>query len=306
MDLAVRKYQSIEEGQLDLDGLTVVVGPSNSGKSAFVRALRSLVENVSSPAHVRKGEKTFEVGLWDDDLEAPVWIERGKGESTYGIGEEKWTKAGTSVPDEVALQLAIDSKLQIAGQFDPPFLLNTTGSEVARVLGELTNATTLYEAAREANRRRQSTLQTAQFKKILAGQNREQLRIEFSDLKDSKDLLDQARKVFDSRIDKQIPDIALLTSLLSTLGIARQNQTIAQQALEAAPDVQQDHSKVVAQAQNYLALQSLLSQRESAIDRAKAASEDVWVSDQAETEAKEKRAQVLKEAGVCPTCGAVQ
>ena len=46
------------------------------------------------------------------------------------------------------------SELNFAAQFDRPFLLDSSGGEIARVLGRLTNVTLLFDAAREANRRR--------------------------------------------------------------------------------------------------------------------------------------------------------
>ena len=159
--LSIRHYQSLAEVDLDLAPLTVVVGASSSGKSALIRAIRTLASNTRGSGYVTRGAKRSVItASFDDGLQ--VELRRGgKTGDGYTLAAPdadsiKFTKIGTSVPEQVSAALAIapGAELNVAAQFDRPFLLDATGSSVARALGDLTNVAVLYSAAREANRRR--------------------------------------------------------------------------------------------------------------------------------------------------------
>lgn len=165
---AVKDFQSIQDIQVDFGRFTVLVGPSNSGKSAFLRAVRACLRNTFVPANVRAGA-TKSVVLVQLDGAEPVTIERGKSLSTYKLGEEAFTKAARTVPEPVARAIAMPllegSDLNFSFQFDRPFLLAETGSQAAQVIGSLTNVTKLHEAVREANRRRSEANQTLRIRR---------------------------------------------------------------------------------------------------------------------------------------------
>src|SRR5690242_17213241 len=99
--LRVTNFQSIAAADITLGQFTVIVGPSNSGKSALLRALRAVVRNVNSPSAVRAGQSMFTCQIDFDQSEytgKTVTIERGKSQSTYRVitaqGEDVFTKAG--------------------------------------------------------------------------------------------------------------------------------------------------------------------------------------------------------------------
>lgn len=152
----IENFQAAEEVDIELGKLTVITGPTNAGKSAVIRALRLLAENARGSSFIRHGQKTCRVSLVDDSG-LGVAIARGKGQDAYVLdvlGEQKtFTKLGGQVPDEVAELLAL-GELNFAGQLDRPFLLDESGGAVARILGRLTNLDLVFEAAREASRRR--------------------------------------------------------------------------------------------------------------------------------------------------------
>ena len=105
--ISVSNFQSLVKADLTLGKLTVIVGPSSSGKSAFLRALRVLVRNTSGSAYVTHGSTASAVIAEFDGHK--VALERGKGHSLYRTwkdgDEEIYPKSGTSVPDEVAALL---------------------------------------------------------------------------------------------------------------------------------------------------------------------------------------------------------
>lgn len=158
--LRIRDFQSIANLEIHPGRLTVLTGPSNSGKSAVVRAIRAVAENVQGTAAVRAGAKTFAVTLDVDGHE--VRLTRGPGLGEYHLDDQRFAKSGKDVPPEVTNVLKITKgDPNITTQFDRPFLLDAPGTEVARVLGELTNADQIQRAVKEANRRLLETRRTA-------------------------------------------------------------------------------------------------------------------------------------------------
>lgn len=168
--IRVKNYQSHLDTQIELKPLTVIVGPSSAGKSALIRALKALSYNQSGKDFITHGQVTTTIEAVTD--KGTLTLVKGKPEDSYtitipGKDPEKWTKMGVGVPEDVTKFLGIPSKnaLNFAGQFDMPYLLKTSAAEVARVLGELTNVSAIFEASREALRRKgtfSSTLKTRQ------------------------------------------------------------------------------------------------------------------------------------------------
>lgn len=168
--LYIQNFQSLADVDLELGPLTVLVGPSNSGKSAVLRAVRAAVHNVSRPdVIVRRGKTKATIALGPFNLsgfpeDAFVLVfERGKSLSRYTIKRANgdplvYAKAGTTVPDDIAKIIRIaeveGEDLNFALQHDRPFLLDAPATKVAKVLGDLTGINVLFEAVREANRRR--------------------------------------------------------------------------------------------------------------------------------------------------------
>jgi DNA repair protein SbcC/Rad50 len=139
----IRNYQSIIDATLEMGQFTIVSGPTNSGKSAFVRALGLWADNASGTSYVTVGAPECSVEV------DGIAVFRSPKRSEYVVGTTRFPKSGTSVPDEVREQMP---ELEIVGQFDPPFLLTETPSAAATMLGQLTGVEKLYAAGREANR----------------------------------------------------------------------------------------------------------------------------------------------------------
>lgn len=162
-EIEVSNFQSLRKLKVPVGRFTVITGPTGTGKSAFIRAVKALVFNVKGTRDVTRGEKTLSVSMSGEDVgedgQPQPWqatIHRG-GKDDYqlavGINQKTYTKLAGKVPEPVTQVLKL-SDVHFAGQWDQPYLLDTTGSEVARVLGKLTGVTLLLRAAQEANRRR--------------------------------------------------------------------------------------------------------------------------------------------------------
>lgn len=240
--LKVTNFQSISKADIELGSFTVIVGPSNSGKSALLRALKAVVRNVNSPSAVRVGHKVFTASLGFTGHE--ISIERGKSQSTYRAvlpsgNEEVYTKAGRAVPEDVQKILDLPDPdgpdLVFSSQIDPPFLLAETGSVAAKMLGDLTNVSKLHAAAKEANRRR---LEASKIKTIRDEDARsvaERIKSEYGDLPVVKAALDEAQVLL-AGVREKARKRDRLIELLSDLSLAEAAEKTLEDGLKEIPE----------------------------------------------------------------------
>lgn len=267
--LSIRNFQSHKNTKLDLSRFTVIVGASSSGKSSVVRALKLLARNGRGTSYVRNGQGSSKISALGESGFL-VTIERGAGKSVYELllpdSEETqiFTKCGTSTPDAVssALDFGADDTW-LASQFDRPFLLDETGSQIARVLGDLTNVSMIFAAVRECNRRHSSARSRYVSKLSELDQVRTSLQ-KYMDLPQrlaacaaAEDVLLRAQDVSTrcSTLD------AGISAALSAQGRLR----AAQVAVVAVPD----EGRLLTISIDRLRLHSLLTQLEEAQDKAR-------------------------------------
>lgn len=156
----VHNYQSLQDVSVLLGPLTVIVGPSNTGKSAFVRAMQAWAFNQNGTDFITRGEKFTSVTVAMDDAESISWTKQRAGGAEYSQLGNVFTKLGTSVPDEIRNALNIErididgTKMlpQFAGQFDSPFLLTESAAKAARVIAKVTHLDVVMTAASAANK----------------------------------------------------------------------------------------------------------------------------------------------------------
>jgi transcriptional regulator NrdR family protein len=148
ISLEIQNFQSHEETKLDFHkGVNVIVGSSDGGKTAIIRALRWVVWNRPSGNAIRSwwgGETRVCLGLENGE------VVRSKDRSDLyrihsnrsdqgrtSVGEETEFKAfGTSVPEEISRFLNI-SEVNLQQQLDSPFLLSKTPGEVASYFNKI-------------------------------------------------------------------------------------------------------------------------------------------------------------------------
>jgi exonuclease SbcC len=340
--IEVKDFQSLKDVRLELGKFTVVVGASNSGKSALVRAIRALAENVTSPGViVRHGAKSAVVV---GRVEAPytVALERGKSLSTYALtdGDEVGLlpKAGVSVPDEV---LAILKFVQVEGedlnfatQFDRPFLLDAPATKVAKVLGDLTNVIVLYDAVREANRRRLGASTSLKVTREAVERLSSDLE-QYHDLPEHREQLQKARALFEdseqareqaNRIEVQLNVVTIARAWMEEDRKKPELPEVSFEPVEAAVREQRDIGKALTKqrsAEQIMALPSIpsvdidpvlekrresrelakqLSQYELSREHAFSCSTDIALLDEAIAVAEQDVHDALVKEGTCPLC----
>jgi DNA repair protein SbcC/Rad50 len=131
----IQNFQSHEKSQLDFDpGVNIIIGTSDSGKTAIIRALRWVVWNRPSGNSFRSN--------WGGDTSVEVYTNEGsvlrsKSKSdkyiikTRGRKDLELEAFSTSVPPEVNDLLGIN-EVNLQMQLDRPFLLDDTPGDVAK------------------------------------------------------------------------------------------------------------------------------------------------------------------------------
>ena len=177
----IENFQSHEKSELEfVNGLNVIVGPSDQGKSAVIRAIKWVLFNEPRGSEfIRNGTSLARVEVELNNGNRII-RERSSSKNRYTIvnseGEIKIFEGfGNDVPEEVKAihgiyKVLIDSDsrvcLNIGEQLEAPFLISETGSTKAKAIGRLTGVHVLDNAMRESisDIKRESQLLT-KFKK---------------------------------------------------------------------------------------------------------------------------------------------
>jgi len=173
VQVRIQNFQSIEDCTVLIDGLTVITGPNNSGKTAVIRAVRGVFTNPPAGPLVRHGAAYLTVTLTFDDGTVIVWEKgwekpggKGKTVNQYTINGKILQTVGRGAPPEVSvlgvqeIQAATDKVWpQIADQFSGTlFLIDRPGSAVAEALSDVEKVGKLTKALKSADKDRRSAV----------------------------------------------------------------------------------------------------------------------------------------------------
>lgn len=139
--------------------VNVIIGPSNVGKTAVIRALRWLVFNKPSGDAFRKwGSETTSVTGYFDNFTARR--QKDDKNNTYTIRPDKKTITfngfGMNVPDRVSNLLNLHP-INFQEQLDSPFLITDSPPEAARKLNEVANLESIGKCTQLVNARHRET-----------------------------------------------------------------------------------------------------------------------------------------------------
>jgi len=155
--IILENFMSHGRTEIDLaDGLTVLTGPNNCGKSAVVAALQILANNGRTKHVLRHGAKFCRITVETDDGHTICW-ERKKTTVKYTINGEDIHRVGVSIPDSLHEFLRLDQVVAETGkttheydihfgeQKSPVFLLSESGSRAASFFASSSDASRLVE-----------------------------------------------------------------------------------------------------------------------------------------------------------------
>jgi len=134
--LEIQNFQSHASSELIFHpGVNVIIGSSDSGKTAIIRALRWVIWNRPSGDSIQShwGGETLVKITTEDAIQ--ITRIKGKGDRyiSHVTGEEdmEFKAFGTSVPEEINNFLNLN-EINIQRQLDAPFLLSETSGEIAK------------------------------------------------------------------------------------------------------------------------------------------------------------------------------
>ena len=183
------------------EGVNVITGVSDSGKSSIIRAWYWLINNRPSGEDFKnwKAHKKDQVAVeivTDKDTFAII---RADGKTTYSTNEQNFSAIKTDVPSEISEVLNItDYNLQT--QFQPYFLLQDSPGEVARKLNELVGLDVIDTLYKNISSEIRTTNAELTMKQKQWSETKEQL-IEFANLSDIEKLIEIIEKNYQESVE---------------------------------------------------------------------------------------------------------
>jgi energy-coupling factor transporter ATP-binding protein EcfA2 len=167
--LSGKNFQSWKSFSLPVKGFTVIVGPSDRGKSAIIRSLRGVLRNEVGANHIQFGEKEASVTLEPEEGEI-ISLSRNAKTTTYSIGDEEFAKLAGNLPPVMAeLKCGVVDvggvKLDpiFAGQFDQQFMLSLTPAELNAIFGLFSSTEKLTAGKKAASSKNAELTATAKY-----------------------------------------------------------------------------------------------------------------------------------------------
>lgn len=145
--LRIKNIQSHKNSELEFSpGINVIIGSSNNGKSAILRALYWAVYNrplgietlCSHWAINDKGKQTEEMSVEVEKNNSVLVRRKTKSNNEYVVGGEVLEAIRTDVPKQVT-DFFMLTETNIQSQQDSPFLLSLSNGDVAKYFNRIAN-----------------------------------------------------------------------------------------------------------------------------------------------------------------------
>lgn len=158
LDITLDNFQSISSAELTFEqGINILVGQSNSGKSAILRAIKAVLLNPNGSArYIKKGtDKAIVTINYANNL---IEWDREKKSSSYTINSESYGKTGNSnafkiLNDETGFTLDNSGNLMnIEGELELPFPFDRSPSELFKLFENVfcvSDSATILKAFKE-------------------------------------------------------------------------------------------------------------------------------------------------------------
>lgn len=150
----LQNFQSHEDTYVEFQpGVNVIIGQSDSGKTAILRALRLVLENKPGGEEYRShwgGDTRVTVELYDGTV---IVRERGKGgRNAYIMNGVEYVAFGQDVPEDIKKVINM-SDVNRQGQMDAPYLLSETPGAIAQHFNKVANLDVIDHATSYINKK---------------------------------------------------------------------------------------------------------------------------------------------------------
>lgn len=248
--ITLHNFMSHSHTVIDLaPGLTVLTGPNNCGKSAFVSALKFLAENPKANFMIRHGAKECRVIVETDDDHIIEW-KRKKLNASYCIDGEDIHRKTPGQLHEILRMSKVDAgnsdqfDIHFGEQKSPIFLLNDPDSRAAAFFASSSDASVLIEMQKLHRSKVKSAQQDFQRLKTESEQTNAIVEV-LAPIPDLVVKIEGLDKTYDELLSEN-QQIQQLESLIQELQLSSQAVSTLEhfvQALSLLPDEPQQESE---------------------------------------------------------------
>ena len=161
MRVHIQNFQSLQDVHFEVSGFTVLIGRSNLGKSAAIRAIEGALFNAPVDAYVRDGASSLMVHLSSPDFD--IKWRKGGGHNDYEVDGVSYESVGRDVPDVIRQKGFRDIevnknqlRVQVSDQFHPLFLLDCSGTDAAQAISDVNRIYEIQSAQEAVDKDRRS------------------------------------------------------------------------------------------------------------------------------------------------------
>lgn len=149
----VRNYQSHKKTAIDLSpGINIFTGMSDSGKSAFIRAMRWVYSNRPlGDGNMSRWADAFSCSIFTKEG-IKITRKRNNKFNGYLVGEEKYDGMSADVPEQVVKALNMND-MNFQHQFDNHFLLSSTPGAIAEYLNTVVDLQVIDNSIAKVNKK---------------------------------------------------------------------------------------------------------------------------------------------------------
>ena len=144
--IRLENFQSHKNTTINFcDGVNAIVGLSDSGKTAILRALRWVVTNKPTGDAFQSywgGDTSVTIILGDGTA---ITRKRTKSDNLYVKDDKEYRAFGQDVPEDIRKAFDLND-INLQGQMDAPFLLSQSPGEVAQILNKVVNLDVIDKA----------------------------------------------------------------------------------------------------------------------------------------------------------------
>ena len=233
----IKDYQIIKKANLEFrPGLTVIVGPSNNGKTSIFKALKANMYTVPGSTPIRVGQSSYAVGIQYN--EHTVILQKSNKDSVYLIDGEKYTKFGTTTPEAVSKALNIKEltlngnkeQLNFWDQMNYPFLLDRTAVELFRFIIDSGDDDQISKALKNMVSDRQQISKDINILQGSINSVDNRLNSLKEDLDKSKSIIDAANSIIDLQV--KVAKLNSMKFIKTSLDNIKQNEQLVKPKLD--------------------------------------------------------------------------
>lgn len=233
--VTITNFQSHRNSELEFDpGLNIIIGKSDSGKTALVRAFHWLIWNRPSGDQFRSkwgGRTAVEIITEEGDI---LLRSKDDGENLYVLNEREFKAFGTTIPDEIQQALNIN-EINLQSQFDSPFLLTKSAGEVAVHFNKIAHIDKIDSSIKKVQQAIRGIEQNIKSYKLQITESEEELAeyVDLDKLEAEIEVLEEMQK----RSEQMISTKTKLVSLVKQINTQTEEIKVASEILKMELDI---------------------------------------------------------------------